>query len=356
MKKKSLSARKIIPNNFNFKKVLKDKKIFKIYKYFEDILSNLSNPNKVAIAVSGGSDSMALCFLISCYKHQKNNKIQILFYLVDHGLRKTSTVEAQLVKKHLKLKNINLKILRWKGKKPKSNIQSLARNKRYQLLFNECKKNKIKAILTAHHQDDLYETFFSRLLRGSGIEGLSSFSEIEKTFVFRNSNISIARPLININKDNLTYITRKVFKFYAKDPSNEMEKFQRVRIRKLLTNLKNQGLDFSKLKLTLNNLALANKAINQIVYQNISENVIFSKKKCILKYNFFLQPEEIVFKSLSKLVKKISKTAYPPRGKKMVNLIKELKAKNRLKATLGGTIIEKLHNSVLVSEEKTKKR
>ena len=60
-------------------------------------------------------------------------------------------------------------------KKPKSNIQSLARKKRYQLLFNECKKYKIKTILTAHHQDDLYETFFSRLLRGSGTEGFSSF-------------------------------------------------------------------------------------------------------------------------------------------------------------------------------------
>ena len=62
-------------------------------------------------------------------------------------------------------------------KKPNSNLQSLARQKRYELIFNQCKKHKINTILTAHHQDDFYETFFSRLLRGSGTEGLSSFAK-----------------------------------------------------------------------------------------------------------------------------------------------------------------------------------
>ena len=84
---------------------------------------------------------MALCFLASCYKSQKKNRTIPTFYLVDHGLRKDSAKEAQLVKKELKLKKIDLKILKWIGKKPNANIQSLARKKRYELLFNECKKN-----------------------------------------------------------------------------------------------------------------------------------------------------------------------------------------------------------------------
>ena len=73
-------------------------------------------------------------------------------------------------------------------------------------------------------------------------------------------------------------------------------------------------------------------------------------------FNFFLMPEEIIFRSLSVLFKNISKKDYPPRGKKMISLIKELKSKQYIKATLGGTIIEKIHNSVIVSLEKTKKR
>ena len=82
---------------------------------------------------------MALCFLIYCYKFIKNSKIQPIFYLVDHGLRKGSNRSSKLVKKHFK-KKINLKILKWKGKKPNSNLQSLARQKRYSFYLMNVKK------------------------------------------------------------------------------------------------------------------------------------------------------------------------------------------------------------------------
>ena len=249
-----------------------------------------------------------------------------------------------------------MKILKWRGKKPNSNIQSLARKKRYELLFNECKRSNIATILTAHHKDDIFETFFIRLLRGSGTEGLSSFTELEKEFIFKGSKITVARPLLNISKQNLTYITKNVFNFYVEDQSNEMDKFQRVRIRKLISNLEDQGLDFRKLKLTINNLGSTNNALNELVHKNISKHVILSKKNYLISSEFFLQPEEIVFRSLSILIKKISNKVYPPRGKKIVNLIYEIKNSKQFKATLGGTIIEKIHNSVKVTKEKTKKR
>ncbi len=351
MKKKSLSAKKVILNSFNFKEILKDKKIFKIYKDFEKNLESLNYTNKIAVSISGGPDSMALSFLVSCYKSAKNNVIQPLFYLVDHGLRKNSAKEAIHVKKELKLKKINLKILKWKGKKPHSNLQSKARQSRYALLFSECKKYKIKSILTAHHQDDLYETFFSRLLRGSGTEGLSSFIEIEKQFVFNAYTITVARPLLNISKEDLIYIAKKVFNFYVIDPSNDMEQFQRVRLRKIIFNLKNQGLDFNKLKLTINNLAFTNKAIAEITEKNISENVTLINKKYILNKKFFSYPEEVIFRSVSIILKKLNNKYYPPRGRKLHYLVKQLIRKDQFKGTLGGAIIEKIHNSVIVSKE-----
>ena len=355
MKKKSLSVKKIIPNSFNYKKIFKDKKIFETYKAFVREFEKINNSNKIAISVSGGPDSLALCFLVSCYKSQKNNKIKLLFYLVDHKLRKDSTNEAQLVKKQLKLKKIDLKILTWRGKKPNSNIQSLARQKRYELLFNECKKHHINTILTAHHQDDFYETFFSRLLRGSGTEGLSSFAEIENKINFKGSSIKIVRPLLNFDKEKLIYLAKNVFSFYVNDPSNTMNRFQRVRIRKLISHLKNEGLDFNKLKLTLNNLSSTNKAINEIVEINILKNVIFKNKRYFINSNFFSFPNEIVFRSLSKLIKNLNGEYYAPRGRKLTKLINNLKGKDFYKATLGGTIIKKLHNSVIVTEEKQKK-
>ena len=74
MKKKSLSAKKIILNSFNFRKILKNKKIFEIYKKFKKNFEKLNISNKFIVSVSGGPDSMALCFLISCYKHEKKKR------------------------------------------------------------------------------------------------------------------------------------------------------------------------------------------------------------------------------------------------------------------------------------------
>ena len=159
-----------------------------------------------------------------------------------------------------------------------------------------------------HHQDDFYETFFSRLLRGSGTEGLSSFADHKKVFNFKKDNITIARPLLNLSKENLIYVSKHVFNFYIEDPSNEMEIFQRVRLRKLIINLKNQGLNFEKLKLTLNNLASTNRAINEIVNYNISNNIYVHKKKIIINSNFFQLPEEIIFTGWTRY--KIFSTAY----------------------------------------------
>ena len=356
MKKKSLNVKKIILKNFNFTKILQDKIIFKIFSRFAYNYSKLKYTKNIAVAVSGGADSMALCFLISCYEAVKNTKINTKFYLVDHKLRKDSSVEALKVKKYLKLKNINLKILKLKGKKPNANIQSFARKKRYEILFNKCKIDKINSILTAHHKDDIYETFFSRLLRGSGTEGLSSFLDIEKTFNYKGKEIIVARPLLGFEKKELIYVSKNVFNSYVEDPSNNMEKFQRVRLRKLISNLKIQGMDFNKLSLTLNNLASTNRAINEIVNYNISNNAILKKNRFIISSNFFFFPNEVIFRSLSTIFRTLSKKNYPPRGKKMINLINELKSKNQFKATLGGIIVNKIHNSVVLNREKPKKR
>ena len=356
MKKKSLNVKKIILKNFNFPKILQDKKIFEIFRRFANNYNKLKYTKNIAVAVSGGADSMALCFLISCYEAVKNTKINAKFYLVDHKLRKDSSIEALKVKKQLKLKNINLKILKLNGKKPNANIQSVARQKRYEMLFNECKIYKINSILTAHHQDDIYETFFSRLLRGSGTEGLSSFLDFEKIFNYKGKEIIVARPLLEFGKKELVYVSKNVFNCYVEDPSNYMEKFQRVRIRKLISNLKIQGLDFHKLSLTLNNLASTNRAINELVNFNISNNVIIKKNRHTVSSNFFIYPNEVIFRSLSNIFKILSKKNYPPRGRKMINLIDNLKKRNQFKATLGGIIVNKISNSVVLTREKPKKR
>ena len=200
---------------------LKDSRILQVYKKFE---SNLPVKDKFIVAVSGGPDSLALSFLAKIYSIKKS--IDIKYFIVDHKLRKNSTLEAKSVQKKLKNFSIKLNILTWKGTKPKKNIQSIAREKRYKLLTDAAKKYKIQNILLGHHVDDLFENFFIRIIRGSGLKGLISLDKET-----HKNQINLIRPLIKIDKKDLIYVSNYIFGSYIKDPSNEDDSFKRVKVR-----------------------------------------------------------------------------------------------------------------------------
>ena len=324
-------------------KKLKDKRTFQIYKKFEKSL-NL-NENFV-VAVSGGPDSLTLCFLTKVYSIKKN--LTVRYFHVDHKLRNNSTKEARFVKLLLKKFSIYLEILNWIGKKPKSNIQSIARNKRYELLISRVKKLKINNILLGHHQDDLIENFFIRILRGSGLNGIVSFDKNTS-----QQNINLIRPLLKFEKKDLVFIAKKVFKNYVEDPSNKNDQFKRVRIRNFIKNLELEGLDKDKFKLTIKNLKFANESIKYFVEKNLKDNstILNVNKLVVLSKNFFYQPEEVVFRSLTEVLKKVGKKYYPVRGKKIDKLIDQIKNDNSFKITLGNCLIKKVNNTIIVSKE-----
>jgi len=343
MNLKNLSAQ-----NKKHKKILShlnDKKIFKIFKIFSSSLKVESN---LAVAVSGGPDSLALAFLAKCYSLK--NQVKVKYFIVDHKLRKESSLEAKTVKDIVKKIDIDCKILPWNGKKPSKNIQAIARDKRYSLLAHECKKNDVKYLLLGHHINDLFENFLIRLVRGSGLNGLVSFS---KKTGYKNQKLDIERPLLDVEKKDLTYITKKVFNFFVKDPSNINEDFKRTRIRNLLQSLEKEGLDKKKLILTINNLKDADRSIKFYVDRNMKENVIFLNKKniYIIKQNFFDQSNEVIFRSLTKIIQKLGKKYYPVRGKSLTELIKGINARSFSRVTLGGCFIDRVNETILISKE-----
>jgi len=343
MNLKNLSAQ-----NKKHKKILSQLNQKKISEIYNEFSSSLKVKEDLAVAVSGGPDSLALAYLTKCYSLK--NKIKVKYYIVNHMLRKEATLEAEIVKKVLKKINIQCTILNWNGKKPSRNIQAIARDKRYSLLANECKKNNIKYLLLGHHLNDLFENFLIRIVRGSGLNGLISFSKNTK---YRDQDLNIIRPLLNLEKKDLLYISNEVFSFFVKDPSNINEDYKRTRIRNLLNSLKKEGLDVKKLKLTINNLKDSDKSIKFYVERNLTENVIFKKKIniYILNYNFFDQSHEIIFRSLTKLIQKLGKKYYPVRGKSINELIKGINAKSFSKVTLGGCFIERANETILISRE-----
>mgnify|MGYP000105761075 CR=1 FL=1 len=117
-------------------------------------------------------------------------------------------------------------------------------------------KLKINNILLGHHLDDLFENFFIRILRGSGLNGLISLDKETQ-----RDAINLIRPLINFNKKDLIYLSNFIFGSYVVDPSNEDDKFKRVKVRNFLKQLGLEGLDRNKFYLTIKNLKLANENI-----------------------------------------------------------------------------------------------
>ena len=324
---------------------LNKKKISKIFKEFS---ISLKVKEDLAVAVSGGPDSLALAYLAKCYSLK--NKIKINFFIVDHKLRKESSSEAKDVRNVLKMIDIECKILTWNGKKPSKNIQATARNKRYSLLVNECKKKDIKYLLLGHHLNDLFENFLIRIVRGSGLNGLISF---DKNTKYKNQNLQILRPLLDLEKKDLIYISKEVFNFYVKDPSNINEDYKRTRIRNLLYSLEKEGLDKKKLILTISNLKDSNNSIKFYVNKNLKENLTFVKKKNthILNNIFFNQSHEVIFRSLTKIIQKVGKRYYPVRGKSIDMLIEGIITKSLTKVTLGSCIIERVNETILIYKE-----
>ena len=343
MKRKNL----IVTKKAKKKTLLNNSKIKIFYKKFKsEVYKNIRDKN-FAIAVSGGSDSLCLAYFSKIYSSEFKNTIHAL--IVDHNLRKESYAEALKVKKLLKASKIECKILRWRGKIPEKNVQKKARDLRYLLVSNYCFKKNINYLITAHHEDDQIENFFIRLLRGSGLSGLSSMN-INARY---NDNLKIIRPFLNFKKEDLKYVTLNYFKTYIKDPSNEDEKFLRVRVRKYRKNMEREGLDTKKIIKTVNNLLSANQAINFYKNKALYKHASFvSKNKCLINDRIFSdEAGEIIFKSFSDILSLVSGTYYPPRSKKIINLISRLKKGKFAKSTLGGCIVEKNDNFISVSKE-----
>ena len=118
----------------------------------------------------------------------------------------------------------------------------------------------------------------------------------------------------------------------------------------------NDGLDKNKFLLTIKNLKDSNETIKFYVAKNLTDNsyIYKDKSKIILNEEFFNQPHEVTFRSLTEIIKFVGNKYYSVRGKKVDNIVDKLKGKTRisLKLTLGNCIIYKVHQSIIVLKER----
>ncbi len=318
-------------------KLLEDKKINQIYFRFRETISSFVGKEKFAIAVSGGSDSLALSVLAKLYSLENDNDFIAL--IIDHKLRKESADEAKQTYKNLTQNKIKAKILTYRGEKFSSNVQKKARDLRYDLFEKYCAKNKIKFLILAHHQDDLIENFYIRLIRGSGIKGLTSLKNV---FEY-SKNFHLLRPLLNFNKEELLNITKKSYSSWVEDRSNKNDKFLRVRIRKMQYKLQKEGFDPKRIIKTIENLNTAKDSLEFYIFKSEKKYLKFYKEGYAkLKSSIFNnEAQEVIFRVIIKAIHFVSGEYYPPRSDSLKTLMKNLSTKSFKSSTLGGCLIKK---------------
>ncbi|MDP1701058.1 MAG: tRNA lysidine(34) synthetase TilS [Aestuariivirga sp.] len=192
----------------------------------EKLFAALRDERHIAVAVSGGSDSMALLRLVEQWSR---HLIKISVLTVDHGLRPEAVAEAIKVSEWCKLLDLEHHTLRWEGAKPKTGVQAKARAARYDLLSNWCKTNGVTYLLTGHTMDDQAETVLMRQQRTDTAESLAGIWE---TAVW--DGVNVFRPLLGQSRADLrSYLTR-LGQPWIEDPSNLDKRFERVRVRQTL--------------------------------------------------------------------------------------------------------------------------
>lgn len=207
---------------------------------FAAALTRLGVEGPVAIAVSGGRDSMALALLAA--QRQKTTGHCAIALIVDHQLRDGSRKEAESAASWCAALGLPAKLLIWDGPKPEAGRQAAARAARYRLLCAACEKAGVSFLLTAHTADDQAETLFMRLARGAGPKGLSAMREEQMIADGAGAPIRLVRPLLAFTRAQTTSLVQQHGQTYVDDPGNDDPAFERIRTRALLAALEEQGL------------------------------------------------------------------------------------------------------------------
>ena len=279
-------------------------------------------PKKIAVAVSGGADSLALTLLL--HDFCLANKIKLFAITIDHKMRKSSSQEALELNKILSKKKIPHKILAIPTKKiPQKNIEAKLREMRYELLCEFCKKNKIEYLFLGHHLGDVAENFLIRLFRGSGLDGLSTMTEISEF-----NNIKLVRPLLNVEKEQLKNFLRSKKVKWFEDETNDDEKFLRNKIRKFFDSFEEKDLIEKRIKNASDEIAKMRDFFDKIMLDEAKKILTLQPNGNFLIHHKKFQKldEKIALKILALVLMEVGGKDYKPRLEKLKNFYQYLRS------------------------------
>ena len=312
----------------------------------------------IVLAVSGGPDSVALMWLAARWRSKLKRGPRLIAVTVDHGLRKEAASEARDVRQLARRLGIEHRTLRWRGAKPATGVPAAAREARYRLLARAAREAGASHVATAHTRDDQAETLLMRLLRGSGISGLSAMAgESER------DGVRLTRPLLEISKAELIATLEAAGIAFADDPTNRDTKFPRPRLRALMPALAEEGADARTLARLAARLARADAAV-EVLADGAERFLVQTDRSAALGgYDaraFSALPEEIRLRLLKRAIDRHGHEGPAELGKVEALLAVLDRAiteqQPRLKQTLAGAAISLSNGRILVQPAPPRRR
>ncbi len=293
---------------------------------------------KLAIAVSGGVDSVALLHWVAALG------FDVIALHVNHHLRPSADTETQYVQSLCKNLGVPCHVFDWMGNKPTTGLEAAARTARYKMMTDFCRENDIEYLLVAHQADDQIETFLMNLARGSGLTGLSAMQARA-----HRDGIIILRPLLGVYRAELQrYCDDNNIKYFV-DEMNCDDKYTRVRIRQNRYLLSEKlGISDDRILLAIENLGRARLALDENITDLVA-SVTFDDYALFSDSFLFDQAYEIRLKFLGTLIQRIGGNDYQPRLNSLKNALDKLNAD--CKFTLGHCTVRRLGRKILIVHE-----
>ncbi len=264
-----------------------------------------STIERIGVAVSGGSDSMALLHALVAWGQKP-----VVAATVDHGLRPEAADEARTVSDRCDTLGVPHMTLEWRGWDGKGNLQAEARRNRYALLAAWAREADLDVVCLGHTLDDQVETFLMRLSRAAGLEGLAGMPAR-----FHRDGLRFERPFLMARREELrAYLTAKG-ESWIDDPSNDDDSYERVRARRAIAELETLGFDMESFDHAIVNLNLANLAVNDHLREKASRIVkevagdIIVDRAGLRRLN-----PELQRRFLARALMHVSSETYPPRA------------------------------------------
>jgi tRNA(Ile)-lysidine synthase len=256
----------------------------------------------LAVAVSGGRDSLALALLAQDWAGALGGRI--IGLIVDHGLRAESADEAVKTRELLARHGVAAEILRWRGAKPTSGLQEAAREARYRLLLAACRRRGILHLLIAHQSDDQAETVVMRAARQSGPDGLAGMASL-----LEQREARLLRPLLSIPRARLTANLEARAVAWIDDPSNLDSRFERARLRKAGPAVAPTGTAPARSR-TAGDRRLAAAAVDLLEFDVVGAVAID-------RAGFARLGRELARRLLSRVIQAVGRRDYPPRRERL---------------------------------------